>query len=110
MGQDYTRKGKRNEKTMDDFEQMRQSLYDAVSTSPIGGEFLTDCMMKSLESKGVMIKPRYSFKRKEIRPADDIYPREKKEEGEEKRNPGDSVLLSLDDIEPSSSSLVVRLK
>ncbi|CAL9108137.1 unnamed protein product [Musa acuminata var. zebrina] len=42
----------------------------AVSTSPIGGEFLTDCMMKSLESKGVMIKPRYSFKRKEIRPGE----------------------------------------
>ncbi|CAD5164519.1 unnamed protein product [Musa acuminata subsp. malaccensis] len=45
-------------------------LQKAVSTSPIGGEFLTDCMMKSLESKGVMIKPRYSFKRKEIRPGE----------------------------------------
>ncbi|CAL9132401.1 unnamed protein product [Musa textilis] len=52
---------------------LSQSLFfakQAVSTSPIGGEFLTDCMMKSLESKGVMIKPRYSFKRKEIRPGD----------------------------------------
>ncbi|KAJ8490886.1 hypothetical protein OPV22_012607 [Ensete ventricosum] len=46
------------------------TCLQAVSTSPIGGEFLTDCMMKSLESKGVMIKPRYSFKRKEIRPGE----------------------------------------
>lgn len=45
-------------------------LQKAVSTSPIGGEFLTDCMMKSLESKGIVIKPRYSFKKKEISPGD----------------------------------------
>ncbi|PIA34573.1 hypothetical protein AQUCO_03700099v1 [Aquilegia coerulea] len=45
-------------------------LQKAVSTSTIGGEFLTDCMMKSLESKGVIIKPRYSFKRKEVRPGE----------------------------------------
>ncbi|KAK8543350.1 hypothetical protein V6N13_136133 [Hibiscus sabdariffa] len=43
-------------------------LQKAVSSSPIGGEFLTDCLMKSLESKGILIKPRYSFKRKEIQP------------------------------------------
>ncbi|XVF47470.1 hypothetical protein PTKIN_Ptkin03bG0111200 [Pterospermum kingtungense] len=43
-------------------------LQKAVSSSPIGGEFLTDCLMKSLESKGIMIKPRYSFRRKEIQP------------------------------------------
>ncbi|XWS28257.1 hypothetical protein CRYUN_Cryun25bG0051000 [Craigia yunnanensis] len=43
-------------------------LQKAVSFSPIGGEFLTDCLMKSLESKGIVIKPRYSFKRKEIQP------------------------------------------
>ncbi|KAL5134414.1 Actin-related protein 4 [Glycine soja] len=42
----------------------------AVATSPIGGEFLTDCLMKSLESKGITIKPRYSFRRKEIRPGE----------------------------------------
>ncbi|XP_010260462.1 PREDICTED: actin-related protein 4 [Nelumbo nucifera] len=42
-------------------------LQKAVATSPIGGEFLTECMMKSLESKGITIKPRFSFKRKEIR-------------------------------------------
>ncbi|KAJ6875152.1 hypothetical protein NC652_034777, partial [Populus alba x Populus x berolinensis] len=41
-------------------------LQKAVASSPIGGELLTDCLLKSLESKGVMIKPRYSFKRKEI--------------------------------------------
>ncbi|GMN59205.1 hypothetical protein TIFTF001_028295 [Ficus carica] len=40
----------------------------AVLSSPIGGEFLTDCLMKSLESKGITIKPRYAFNRKEIRP------------------------------------------
>ncbi|XP_068669665.1 actin-related protein 4-like isoform X2 [Aristolochia californica] len=28
-------------------------LQKAVATSPIGGEFLTDCLMKSLESKGI---------------------------------------------------------
>ncbi|CDO98458.1 unnamed protein product [Coffea canephora] len=28
-------------------------LQKAVATSPIGGEFLTDCLMKSLESKGL---------------------------------------------------------
>ncbi|KAJ1439569.1 Zinc finger, CCHC-type [Sesbania bispinosa] len=45
-------------------------LQKAVATSPIGGEFLTDCLMKSLESKGIVIKPRYSFRRKEIRPGE----------------------------------------
>ncbi|KAF7826453.1 Actin-related protein 4 [Senna tora] len=45
-------------------------LQKAVATSPVGGEFLTDCLMKSLESKGIVIKPRYSFKRKEIRPGE----------------------------------------
>ncbi|KAK9130424.1 hypothetical protein Sjap_010911 [Stephania japonica] len=45
-------------------------LQKGVSTSPIGGEVLTDCLMKSLESKGITIKPRYAFKRKEIRPGE----------------------------------------
>ncbi|CAN6690793.1 unnamed protein product [Malus baccata var. baccata] len=45
-------------------------LQKAVSSSPIGGEFLTDCLTKSLESKGMTIKPRYSFKRKETRPGE----------------------------------------
>ncbi|GAB2295388.1 Actin- protein 4 [Dionaea muscipula] len=45
-------------------------LQKAVLSSPVGGEFLTDCLKKSLESKGIIIKPRYSFKRKEIRPGD----------------------------------------
>ncbi|XP_044984417.1 actin-related protein 4-like isoform X3 [Hordeum vulgare subsp. vulgare] len=45
-------------------------LQKSVATSPIGGEFLTDCMMKSLESKGVVIRPRYSFKKKEASPGD----------------------------------------
>ncbi|KAL2461647.1 Actin-related protein 4 [Abeliophyllum distichum] len=45
-------------------------LQKAVATSPIGGEFLTDCLLKSLEHKGISIKPRYAFKRKEIRPGE----------------------------------------
>ncbi|KAH6755676.1 actin-related protein 4 [Perilla frutescens var. hirtella] len=45
-------------------------LQKAVSTSPIGGEFLSDCLLKSLEQKGVSIKPRYAFKRKEVRPGE----------------------------------------
>ncbi|EOA35346.1 hypothetical protein CARUB_v10020534mg [Capsella rubella] len=45
-------------------------LQKAVISSPIGGDFLTDCLLKSLESKGIKIKPRYSFKRKEIRPGE----------------------------------------
>ncbi|GAB2231216.1 hypothetical protein Droror1_Dr00027505 [Drosera rotundifolia] len=45
-------------------------LQKAVLSSPVGGEFLSDCLKKSLESKCILIKPRYSFKRKEIRPGD----------------------------------------
>jgi len=41
-----------------------------VVSSPIGGEVLTDCLMKTLESKGILLRPRYSFKRKEIRPGE----------------------------------------
>jgi actin-like protein 6A len=29
-------------------------LQKYVANSPVDGEFLTDCMMKSLESKGVL--------------------------------------------------------
>ncbi|PIN00794.1 Actin-related protein - Arp6p [Handroanthus impetiginosus] len=45
-------------------------LQKAFTTSPIGGEFLTDCLLKSLEHKGISIKPRYAFKRKEVRPGE----------------------------------------
>ncbi|CAN7098817.1 unnamed protein product [Brassica rapa subsp. narinosa] len=45
-------------------------LQKAVVSAPIGGEFLTDCLLKSLESKGIKIRPRYSFKRKEVRPGE----------------------------------------
>lgn len=45
-------------------------LQKAVVSSPVGGEYLTDCLLKSLESKGIKIMPRYSFKRKEIRPGE----------------------------------------
>eukprot|EP00250_Pteridium_aquilinum_P014839 c22229_g2_i1 orf=160-1446(+) len=42
-------------------------LQKGIVTSPIGGEVLTDCLLKTLESKGVVIRPRFSFKRKEVR-------------------------------------------
>ncbi|KAF2588913.1 hypothetical protein F2Q70_00040185 [Brassica cretica] len=45
-------------------------LQKAVVSNPVGGEFLTDCLLKSLESKGIKIRPRYSFKRKEVRPGE----------------------------------------
>ncbi|XP_019189770.1 PREDICTED: actin-related protein 4-like [Ipomoea nil] len=45
-------------------------LQRAVTTSPIGGEVLTEALMRSLEQKGIVIKPRYSFRRKEIRPGE----------------------------------------
>lgn len=45
-------------------------LQKAVVSSPIGGEVLTDCLMRSLESKGILVRPRYSFKRKEVRPGE----------------------------------------
>lgn len=45
-------------------------LQKAVVSSPIGGEVLTDCLMRFLESKGILVKPRYSFKRKEARPGE----------------------------------------
>ncbi|PWA88813.1 hypothetical protein CTI12_AA117020 [Artemisia annua] len=34
------------------------------------GEYLTDCLIKSLEIKGVEIRPRYSFKQKEVWPGE----------------------------------------
>ncbi|KAK8934154.1 Actin-related protein 4 [Platanthera zijinensis] len=46
------------------------ALQKAVATSPIGGEFLTQCMMKSLESKGIVFRPQYSFKKKERSPGE----------------------------------------
>nr|GLL22002.1 actin-related protein 4-like [Ipomoea trifida] len=45
-------------------------LQRAVTTSPIGGDVLTEALMRSLEQKGIVIKPRYSFRRKEIRPGE----------------------------------------
>lgn len=45
-------------------------LQKAVRTSPIGGEVLTECLLKTLESRGVVVRPRFSFKRKEIRPGE----------------------------------------
>lgn len=33
----------------------------AVLSSPIGGDFLTDCLTKSLESKGMTVRDDLSF-------------------------------------------------
>ncbi|KAG2411031.1 Actin-related protein [Vigna angularis] len=43
-------------------------LQKAVISSPIGGQFLTECLTRSLEAKGITPRPRYSFKKKEISP------------------------------------------
>lgn len=45
-------------------------LQKAVVSSPVGGEVLTDCLLKTLESRGIKIRPRFSFKRKEVRPGE----------------------------------------
>lgn len=42
-------------------------LQKAIVRSAIGGEVLTDCLQRTLEAKGIKIRPRFSFTRKEIR-------------------------------------------
>jgi actin-like protein 6A len=42
-------------------------LQKAIVKSAIGGDVLTECLLKTLESKGISIRPRFSFKRKEVR-------------------------------------------
>ncbi|GBG88186.1 hypothetical protein CBR_g46675 [Chara braunii] len=42
-------------------------LQKAIVRSPIGGDALTEAMLNTVESMNVMIKPRYSFKRTEVR-------------------------------------------
>ncbi|GBG64754.1 hypothetical protein CBR_g46712 [Chara braunii] len=42
-------------------------LRKAIVRSPIGGDALTEAMLNTVESMNVMIKPRYSFKRTEVR-------------------------------------------
>ena len=38
-------------------------LQKSIARAPIGGRLLTQCMLQSLESKGIAVKPSYSFKR-----------------------------------------------
>lgn len=40
-------------------------LEKSVSRSRVGGQLLTECMQRCIESKGVQVKPRYTFKRVE---------------------------------------------
>eukprot|EP00271_Cylindrocystis_brebissonii_P008904 TRINITY_DN23429_c0_g1_i1.p1 TRINITY_DN23429_c0_g1~~TRINITY_DN23429_c0_g1_i1.p1 ORF type:complete len:292 (-),score=47.62 TRINITY_DN23429_c0_g1_i1:617-1450(-) len=41
-------------------------LQKSIVRSPIGGDLLTEMLLKSLESRGVKVRPRYSFRRKEV--------------------------------------------
>ena len=43
-------------------------LQKSVVHSPLGGKLLTQCMLQSIQSKGVMVHPAYTFKRTEITP------------------------------------------
>eukprot|EP00246_Nothoceros_aenigmaticus_P013262 TRINITY_DN4491_c0_g1_i1.p1 TRINITY_DN4491_c0_g1~~TRINITY_DN4491_c0_g1_i1.p1 ORF type:complete len:443 (-),score=90.27 TRINITY_DN4491_c0_g1_i1:228-1556(-) len=45
-------------------------LQKAIVRSPVGGEVLTDCLLKSFENKTIAVRPRFSFKRKEVRPGE----------------------------------------
>ncbi|CAL8463368.1 g2902 [Coccomyxa elongata] len=38
-------------------------LQKSITRAPIGGKLLTQCMLQSIESKGITVKPPYSFKR-----------------------------------------------
>lgn len=38
-------------------------LQKSIARAPIGGKLLTQCMLQSIESKGITVKPPYSFKR-----------------------------------------------
>ncbi|KAK1375811.1 hypothetical protein POM88_032004 [Heracleum sosnowskyi] len=59
----------RTQRSLKDNASVEHIAYNmALASSPIGGEFFTDFLIKSLEIKGLNIKPRYAFKRKEIRP------------------------------------------
>eukprot|EP00850_Spirogloea_muscicola_P005314 SM000024S07776 [mRNA] locus=s24:471134:476148:+ [translate_table: standard] len=45
-------------------------LQKSIGRTVIGGDVLTECMLKLMEGKGVTIRPRYSFKRKEVQPGE----------------------------------------
>lgn len=45
-------------------------LQKSIVRSPVGGEFLSDCLLHCLENKGIKVRPRYSFKRKETAPGE----------------------------------------
>jgi hypothetical protein len=38
-------------------------LRKTIVRAPLGGKLLNQCMLQSVESKGVVVKPSYSFKR-----------------------------------------------
>lgn len=43
-------------------------LQKSVARAPLGGALLTQCMLKSMESKGLTVPPPFSFRRKEKAP------------------------------------------
>lgn len=44
-------------------------LNKSISRSPLGGNLLTQCVLKSVEESGTTILPRYAFKRVEKSPS-----------------------------------------
>lgn len=45
-------------------------LTKSISRSPVAGKLLNTCLQKSLEAKGIQIKPRQTFKRVEKKPGE----------------------------------------
>ena len=43
-------------------------LQKSVARAPLGGALLTQCMLNSVESKGLTVSPPFSFRRKEKAP------------------------------------------
>jgi len=42
------------------------ALQKSISRSPVGGDLLTKLMLRSVESKGAKVRPRYTFDRKKL--------------------------------------------
>lgn len=45
-------------------------LTKSISRSPVGGKLLNSCLQKSLEARGIQVKPRQTFKRVEKKPGE----------------------------------------
>ena len=42
------------------------ALTKSVSRAPIGGRLLSQCMLASVQAKGVVVQPPYAFKRVQV--------------------------------------------